>query len=388
MAWIRNRGLTLLVGALLCGVVAHAQQIPEPKPVWSIDLRQEGFAEQRFVFSFSPHPRETQSLVGLHSLAYGRGRHIGLAFLTQEIGGRGSSLLTVEASRKLHLVSLDAATGKVIANRSWPAPGTGRSKTDVGATIEGDFVVRNDNALCVYAPDLQEKDRIDLPIGPPVSRADRTGSDWAFSVAPGGNVVFLEQYLNGRRTLRMLSSSPLREMRRWDNSEELGLASEKYLAKLGTNNTLYIRSFDTPWRGVADLPLDKAHGKPPAEFVNEDTVIVSGHDFVKLIRADGQVLFSARPPKGRLFVNACGSLDGRFVAVAAERMTGITWEGLDMYRHPSSWRILVFDTKSGKTVCALKFSWQRVFAFAPDSSSLALLSGEILELFSLPQPSK
>ena len=74
--------------------------------------------------------------------------------------------------------------------------------------------------------------------------------------------------------------------------------------------------------------------------------------------------------------------------MAADRMTGVTMETLDMYRHPSPWRILVYDSKSGNTVSAVRFTWRLACAFSPDSSALAVLNGGVLELFSLPQRNK
>jgi hypothetical protein len=183
----------------------------------------------------------------------------------------------------------------------------------------------------------------------------------------------------------MLTAKPLREVRRWDKPEETGTASEKYFAKQGRDNELYVRGFDTPWHAIADLGRNRAvRGRAP-RFISEDSLIVARRDSVQLIRVDGKVLFSARLPKGRLVSAAWGSLDRRFVAVAADRMTGITVETLDMYRHPSPWRILIYDTESGDVVSALRFTWQHECAFSPDSSALAVLSGGIIELFSLPR---
>lgn len=375
--------LRILIGTLLCGSFAHGQEIPVSKPAWRTDLRQAGLTWSGFVFSLSAHPRRTESLMSRESLAFGRGGHIVLAFLTQEIGGRGSSTLSVEASRKLHLISLDAATGRIVANRTWPAPGATTSDEYVGATNNGNFVVLNGNALCAYSPDLQEIDRVDLPADPVVSR-----SDWSFSVAPGGDVVFLRHYLNGGSTMRMLTTTPLREVRSWPQSEDLSSASEKCFAKLGRNNNLYVRAFDTPWHAIADLGHSRAVSGRVPTFINEDSLIVARRDSVQLINVDGQILFTAHAPKGSLVASAWGSPDGRLVAVAADRRTGITIQALDMYRHPSPWRILVYDTKSGSPVASLKFTWRHACAFSPDSSALAVLSGGIIELFSLPQPNR
>jgi hypothetical protein len=208
---------------------------------------------------------------------------------------------------------------------------------------------------------------------------------WALSVAPSGNVIFLMHHLNGSSILRMLSPTNLREIRSWEESEAIVWASDEYFAKMGTDNILYARAFDTPWRAIAELGRRGSDWmRAEARFINEDSLVVGGCDPVQLVRVDGRVLLKARLPKDHPAGYAWGSPDGRFIAVQALRMTGATIEALDMYRHPTPWRTLVYDTKSGNAVCAMRFTRRSACAFSPDSSSLATLKDGIIELFSLP----
>src|SRR5437667_3446895 len=99
--------------------------------------------------------------------------------------------------------------------------------------------------------------------------------------------VFLRHYLIGGLTLRMLSATTLREIRSWNKAEETGGAwtSGKYFAKVGTDKNLYVRGFDTPWRAIADLSHCRGGwGTAATKFINEDSLIVSGCDPVRLIR--------------------------------------------------------------------------------------------------------
>jgi len=136
-----------------------------------------------------------------------------------------------DASRQLHLIALDAATGSITAHRAWSAAGASLARTEVGATSDGNFVALNGDVLCVYGPDLLEVDRIALRADIPSAR-----SDWSFWVAPGGRVVFLRQSLGRRLTLRELATSPLREIRSWDEGDGDALASEEYFAKCGEDH--------------------------------------------------------------------------------------------------------------------------------------------------------
>ncbi|PYU93015.1 MAG: hypothetical protein DMG25_10545 [Acidobacteria bacterium] len=381
MARIRTGALRVFLTTLLWGPSLNGQGIPASKPVWRTDLRQLGLRQEHF--QFVAPPSRMRSEITRDSIAFGRSGHIAVAFLTQVLS---RDLPSIGASRQVHLILLDAATGKVVANRTWPAPGATLNNVYVAATREGSFVVLQGNALRVYSSELREINRLDVTADP-----SETGS-WSLLVPPGGDSVFLWHYLIGGLSLRMLSATTLREIRSWNKAEETGGAwtSGKYFAKVGTDKNLYVRGFDTPWRAIADLSHCRGGwGTAATKFINEDSLIVSGCDPVRLIRVDGHILFTAHPPKGRLAADAWGSLDGRFVAVATTTMGGLKIAlALDMSSGTAPRRILIYDTKSGNPVGSLKYTWQHACAFSPDNSALALLSGGIVELFRLPQPNR
>ena len=101
--------------------------------------------------------------------------HIAVAFLTQVLS---RDLPSIGASRQVHLILLDAATGKVVANRRWPAPGATLNNVYVAATREGSFVVLQGNALRMYSSELREINRLDVTADP-----SETGS-WSLLVPP------------------------------------------------------------------------------------------------------------------------------------------------------------------------------------------------------------
>ena len=158
-------GLRILLVVSLCGTLVQGQQISEPKPIWSTDLRQAGYVPdpgfRSFFFTFSTDPRRTISQVSDDAVAFGGGSHLAVAFLTQEIGGKHRSFDSVDASRELHIILLDAATGRILVNRTWP--GQQASSSKAYATKDGDFVLLHGNALYVYSPDLQQISRVDVP---------------------------------------------------------------------------------------------------------------------------------------------------------------------------------------------------------------------------------
>ena len=357
---------------------AHAQDGAALTPLWNVDLREAGYSPQPgFQFSLSSRPH-TVALLSQHSVTVSQSGHIAIAFLTEEIGGKSTDIY---GSRVLHLISLDAATGRIVANRAWAVP---NADTYVGASKEGNLVMlRYDSAgpaVCVYSPYLQEIRRIDFPSDPVTST-----SSWSIFVPPSGTSVFVEHRLNNTDSVKMLDSRTLREVRAWENSGSIESVSGHYFlwceGQSPNDVSLYTWAFETPWSAVANLgPCLRSE----AAFINEDTLVMNRRDSVSLIRADGQVLFTAPMPKNRAAEDAGASPDGRFVIVATTTKAGLAIAlAFDMSKGPAPRRILVYDTKTSTVVDSLRFT-SYVGAFSPDSSRFAVLNGRILKMYQLP----
>ena len=356
------------------GAVAGGQVTPPLNPVWRTDLRQVGFFASRG--PSGPFRPWKESLPTTHSLAFGSGGHIAIAFLNQEIGNRAVS---VENSRELQLVVLDATSGKIVAHRTWPSPWATEANEYVGANRDGDLMLLQGNKLRVFSPSLEEKNTLDLAGG-----LAGSGNWWSFSISPGGDWAFVQHFLNDRwMGQKMLSAITLREVRSWDSHDQIGEASGKYFVNR-RQNAIHVRSFDTPWKQIADLNPCSAFPHGELNFVGDDLLLLSWCNPIQLIRADGQVLFAGHIPSKRLAADACAPSDGRYVAVNTTTTGGL---GIALAFDMSSGRVprgtLIYDTKTAKVVDSVAHNW-RACVFSPDGSGLALLSGGIVELFSLP----
>jgi len=378
MPRFRVSSLHVFVAIILCGPFVGGREPEPPKPVWRTDLQQVGFfPAQGFQVYAGRHWMVSE--IGADSVAFGRGDRIAVAFLNEEFGREGRP--TAGLPPELHLVMLDSATGRIVDNRAWPVPRPDLQSTSVGATQEGNYLVLQGDGLHMYSPGFQELAKFDIPPDPANS-----GSRWSLLVPPDGRVVFLEHYLKGSYTLHMLSAATLHEVRSWDKTERIDAASARYLATSGKDRILYIRGLDTSWRPIADFSgCPGPRTRNAARFATENSLVMGGCGRLQLMTIDGMVLFTTGPAKGHLPAGAWGALGGRFLAVATNRMKGVTVQLLDMYRHAEPWRVLVYDTKTGDIVIAPKFTWPLGCAFAPDSSALALLSGGVVELYRLPQ---
>jgi hypothetical protein len=383
MAIFRNGSRVLLMISFLAGVASGRQPV-QLKPLWRVDLRKLGFAyPSDLQFSLTAYARHTIVNFSGKSIAVTHKGYIAFAFLTTEIEGKASdpSKLT-----RQHLISLDAATGHIVANHTWPAEDADSGNAYVGATAEGNFVLlKRDStgeALCLLSPDLQVGRRTNLPADPATST-----SDWSIFVPPSGVSIFLEHYLNGKLSLQMLDATSLRENGAWTKSEDIRQFSGQYLWRLQGDPEegvrLYTRTFASPWRATAQLGhcTDKQ-----VEFSNEDTAVVNCGDSAMMIQANGRVLFTVRAPKRRSVGSAWGSPDGRFVAVATTTKHGLAIaEAFDMSSGSAPRRLLVYDTKTGNVVDSLKLTWGYELTFLADNSGFVLLSGGILEMFKLPK---
>lgn len=259
----------------------------------------------------------------------------------------------------------------------------------VGATRDGNFLLLQDNALCLYSPELQEIKKVAVPGDP---------GDWSFWVSPGGESVFLSRFFGNGSSVEMLSATTLQPARFWDKADFITSAWGKnagvtsgYLMRIGEDKNLYVRRFDGPWRMIADLSRCRGSWGPGGipSFVTDDSVLVSNCDPVQLIGGEGRILFTARAPKHRLFEHAWGSIDGRYVATATTT-TGGTRIALafDMSAGAAPRGILVYDVKSGAVVSDIRSTWGTTRAFSPDQPALAVLSRGVVELFRLPGPIK
>lgn len=113
----------VLLWTVLFGAFTGAKDRTDSQPVWSTNLRQaDFFPTPGFQFSRRVYPRRTESLFSPNSIVFAPGGHIAVAYLDKQFGGKNASSSRGPASPDLHLVSLDAASGRIIAHKAWPAP--------------------------------------------------------------------------------------------------------------------------------------------------------------------------------------------------------------------------------------------------------------------------
>lgn len=374
------RSFAVLLCTVPCAALVGARDRPDLQPVWSTDLQQaDFFPSPGFQFSLHAHPRRIQSLFTRDSVVFAPGGHIAIAYLNKHLGGKFVSSSRGPGSLELHLVSLDAASGRIIAHRAWPAPEATLDNVYVGANRDGNFLLLQRNSLCLYSPELREIKKLGLP-------ADPEGR--SFWTSPDGESVFLRHYSGNSSSMEMLSATTLQPVRFWDKAEFLSSGGTSgYLMKVGENKNLYVRTFEGPWLMIADL--SQCRGGWMARFVTDDSVLVSDCDPVRLIRADGKTLFTAHAPKGRLFRNAWGSIDGKYVAAATTTMGGTRIAlAFDMSAGAAPRGILVYDVKSGTVVSRIRSTWGTTCAFSADRPALAVFSRGLVELFRLPESRK
>lgn len=410
MRSLRASILFLFLIAGLYPASARTRRSGLVKPVWKTDLRGLGLNTNALRWSLSTHGREQEAI--RRSIVFARRGHIAVAFLTQQVARKNGRFQDVLASRRLHLISLDAGTGSVLASRTWPVSFSNSADSSVAATADGKFLVLNPGRLSMYTAGLREIGKFYLP--------SRDKGDWSMLVTPAGNLVFLlrsrfsgPNMINLDRrsfarlvqsdafrhaittwSLQMLSLPDFRVIHFWKDSGQIVSVSANYLAKLGEGATLDVRGLNSGWRALnVQSACPGTPRWPEAEFVSENSLlVVPCANVVEITTVNGKTVFSERLPQGHPITAAWASVGGRFVAVAVSRASGIRMAvsntlltPLDMQTGPLPWRILIYDTNKGQLVDALRSGWGVECAFSPDSSRVAVFRGEFVEMFKLPR---
>lgn len=303
---------------------------------------------------------------------------------------------------RLRAVLLDAITGKIVSTTDWP---TESRHSLIVAAHEGTFVTQRGNELTLYDSNLQNLRTTKLP---PLD-----SGDWYAHTSPTGkSVLFYSQELRKGR-LVWLETEALKILGSWDyglggfltvSDEKLATVSCFFGAQLTKEDGVYVplrssadrcesklmmRGISTGWETVApDEP------QVYLQFINDDTLFMSGTLERRLIRTDGTVLFEEKnePRLGWGFgcwgARGVPSADGRRLVIPSCEIKGASL-GLDEGGHEALKRIAVYDVKPQVSSYILdvrgpKIKDEMYFAVSPDGSRIAVLNNGFVEVFSLP----
>jgi hypothetical protein len=288
---------------------------------------------------------------------------------------------------QLRAIFLDANTGEIKRTQAWP---TESRFAGIVAAHRGTFVTLRGTNLALYSPDAKNIRELTLPPIP----EDHWG--WHSHPSPtGGSLLFETPDLTTTSDTPWIwvATDSLQIVRSWKEKQSGGVGiSDTMVAMIACNLPLYhcnpdveVKGLTTEWKGIA--PIDRRPQSYP-QFVNEETLFVSGHPW-KLLRTDGKVELTEDPPfEGSWAVPSAG---GQRFIVPFFKQTGAV-PALDIGAHGVLTTISVYDAPFHERSYKMRMIGPKIkdqgthLALSPDGCSLSILEGESIHTFQLPPP--
>jgi hypothetical protein len=351
-------------------------QAQPAQPSWTVDLHPFGFALDQRPSSSVARKRGSYSLSGFdtHGIAFTSTGQIAVIFSTATMNG---SNWYVEGTATTHFISIDAATGKVLATTQWDGPG----RSSLTSTPSGKFLL-DGGQLVLYSSSLQVINSVLL-----LKQAEGRYVLVSHTVSSDGKYVLVESGDTSPYTLAVYDTETLQPTRSWSSDLRVDAFSEHHLS--GWNRgSLYVKEKDTDWRDVYK-ETDCRERYRSADFLTDNLMAVCACNKLTLVDTDGNVSFSERFPDEYKLEDLFASANGeRFaISVAQLKRDPIWLIGDRGYQriHPT---LTVYDSRSHQVLSSfvLNQKYEQPFscAFSADGSQLALLRSGILELYHIP----
>lgn len=388
--------MALLIGSAVLFLLVHflnsvgggfaAPQVGSVSPTWSADVHSAiGGSPIGVVGGGKGHEYEYQPRT---TIWFTDNDTVVTTFATRP-GGGSPKLSRRSASDpslplRLRAVFLDATTGKVKTATDWPA----RSRSSgIVATEDGKFVTQSGNDLILYAADLRELKKLQLPA------TEEPG--WLAQASPTGKyILFIASNLRTRSAVRWVwvETDSLQVVRSWEEIQSgwVGISDSKIAMTrcvwfYDCEPSVGIRSIDEKWKTIASADR---HSMPHPQFITDDLLVLLGRT-TAVLRANGETIQNQDTPFegcwwGGVYAAAVG---GRFV-IPSCKVTG-RHEFLDIGGHEELRKILVYDSPFHTPPDVLDLGGPNVkgislITLSPDGSRLAALSGESVYVFQLP----
>lgn len=303
-------------------------------------------------------------------------------------------------AHRMEALFLDVETGNLISHQAWQTRERRFFNTlyDTQARImpvRGGFLVHADNLLTLYAPDLQEKEEMQLnPL-----------HEYAATVAPGGNVFFLQQDSPGIA----IRSGPVSMVVNGDNVARGEWRSSESFEKLrardlfpGAAESVSTNAFAGKWYSCIDIQgadSTQSHlccddpcryGQPM--FLDDRQVVSCFRRGFRVLSTEGAVLWSREDPAWKTWKDGdlwddVRSLDGSRFAELRVAHRKLMFDGTQI---PKRWfAVLLYDRSQRTKVFSVVLKPENVptIALSPAGDRLAILSGTTLLLYRIPDTS-
>jgi hypothetical protein len=294
----------------------------------------------------------------------------------------------------LHVLVLDARTGRKQGLQEWSTPSTPVRFLGVR---DGRFLTCTGNILRLFSPSFE------------VIREEILPSDRAcfnpflsevWGLTPSRRYLLLSSYSARSYQNTLFDIEKFTSIdNRTEEQPTHDLSDHWLIAYCGRQGEVCIRGMDQSWQPFQTSGLDKQMKdfklKSPL-FVNDGTLVIEAGNELAVVEVDGRVLFQVRLPKKRSFGRAVRSSESQRFAIMENMQRGLTNEKLDMYAFPSNDRVVVYSIPDSRAIYAVKLKgkspwapWEihrNQVALSPDGVLLAVVSDGVLKVYRLPGP--
>ncbi|MGC1616740.1 MAG: hypothetical protein WA736_18840, partial [Candidatus Acidiferrum sp.] len=292
----------------------------------------------------------------------------------------------------LHVLVLDALTGRKQGLQKWSTPSTPVRFLGVR---DGKFLTCTGNVLRLFSPSFEVIREENLP-----SERACLNPFWskAWGLSPSRRYLLLSSPLPQGYQNTLFDIEKFTAVANWPEKLRINDISDHWLvAYCGQQGEVCIRGMDQSWQPFRTNGLDKQMNdfklKSPL-FINDETLVIEAGNEMAVVEVDGKVLFQVGLAKKRSFGEPVRSGGGERFATIENRLRGLTNETLDMYAFPSNDRIVVYSIPDRRAIYAVKVKgaspwapWEihrNQVALSPDGVLLAVVSDRVLKVYRLP----
>lgn len=352
-------------------------------PSWSVDLHTLGFGrdQERPSTMFGNRTPYLESRLDDHAIAFTSTGQVGVIFWTLTMTSSGGY---VPGTGTTYLISLDVATGRVIATKQWPWRPDRSGPTSITATPSGKFLLEGDSQLVLYSPSLQVINSVQLE-----KQIEAHWPSFSCAISTDGHYVFVQIKKNNAYTLSMLDSETLQLVRTWSSDFPIATASEHYSARWQDlkdvyRRSLYVQSRGTEWKEIyRDIGCNGLPGS--ANFLTDTVLLVRSCNKFTVVNSEGNVLFSSEVPSKHELGTFGASANGQRFAVSIAELKKQPWWTLDPGYDNINSTLVVYDVATHQAISSFTLYQKDErpfrFTFSDDGSQLALLRIGVLEMY-------
>lgn len=352
-----------------------------PLPIWSVDLHPVGFGVDQ------QRPFEEQGSYALtrftdHAVALTPKSQVAVVFETLTMKSRTGY---APGTSDVHLVVVDAASGKITAAKHWP----GNEDPSVSATPSGKILYEGDSQLVLYTSSLEVVGSL------PTEKMQNGQHVFLHYVnSADGQYVLLEDGDKAPYTETLIDAETLRPIRSWTSDFHVNAFFGGHFARWELDEDSQQRAFYVKADGAAWEKIYAGSGcrepNDSAEFATDQEIAIAFCNKIVLVDLRGNVIFAKEFSKKHELNDLRAAAHGKRVAISdAKLKRDPFWTGDPGYEevHPT---LIICDTQDGQAIWNLVLNPKHEqpfgydYALSEDGSQLALLLHGVLEMYRMP----